>query len=92
MILTGLPLSVTGTISPATLALLTGVTWFPTTLAHAFMPSLASTFIIGAILSLIAAALCAKGGEKYIHEIHGPAAGRAGSETGPQQVSEEESK
>ncbi|MDD1694053.1 MAG: MFS transporter [Methanoregula sp.] len=92
MILTGLPLSVTGTISPATLALLTGVTWFPTTLAHAFMPSLASTFIIGAILSLIAAALCARGGEKYVHEIHGPGAEGDHRVAGPQQVSGEKVK
>ena len=92
MILAGMPLSVTGAIAPATLALLTGVTWFPTTLAHAFMPSLASTFIIGAILSLIAAAMCAKGGEKYVHEIHGPVTGEHRPETGPQQVSEERTK
>jgi hypothetical protein len=69
------------------MALLTGVTWFPTTLAHAFMPSLASTFIFGAILSLIAAAFCAKGGERYVHEIHGPLAGEEQAEAGPQQVS-----
>lgn len=67
MILAGLPLSVTGTIAPATLALLTGVTWFPTTLAQAFMPSLAMTFSIGALLSVIAAILCARGGAKYVH-------------------------
>ena len=59
MILAELPLSVTAAISPATLA-------------HAFMPSLASTFIVGAIISLIAAALCSQGGEKYVHEIHAP--------------------
>jgi hypothetical protein len=87
MILTGLPLAITATISPATLALLTGVTWFPTTLAHAFMPSLASTFIIGAILSLIAAALCARGGEKYVHGIHAPGSEGTPKETDPQQVS-----
>lgn len=88
MILTGLPLSVTGTIPPATLTLLTGVTWFPTTLAHAFMPSLATTFIIGAILSLIAAVLCARGGEKYVHDIHhGHGTGGSAREVTPQQVS-----
>jgi len=91
MILTGMPLSVTGTIPPATLAILTGVTWFPTTLAHAFMPSLAFTFIIGAILSLVAAALCARGGERYVYGIHGH--GTEGSpQNPPHQVPGEEKK
>ena len=84
MILAGLPVSVTGTIAPATLVLLTGVTWFPTTLATAFMPSLATTFIFGAILSLIAAALCARGGERYVHEIHGPIVRDAGVAAQPE--------
>jgi MFS family permease len=92
MILTGLPLSVTGTIPPATLLILTGVTWFPTTLAHAFMPSLATTFIVGACISLIAAMLCARGGEKYVHEIHGPGAAESGKKADPQVVSGEKAK
>ena len=54
-----------------------------------FMPSLASTFIIGAILSLIAAAMCAKGGEKYVHGVHGPGSEGSPRETDPQQVSGE---
>lgn len=75
-ILAGLPLSVTGTIAPATLVVLTGVTWFPTMLAGAFMPSLATTFIVGAVISLVAAVMCAKGGEKYVHGGSGePATG-----------------
>ena len=92
MILAELPLSMTGAITPATLALLTGATWFPTTLAHAFMPSLASTFIVGAIISLIAAALCARGGEKYVHEIHGPRAVEQGDHTVQQDESGEKAK
>jgi MFS family permease len=72
MILAGLPLSATAGIAPATIALLTGVTWFPETLAVAFMPSLTLTFLIGAALSVIAAVLCAMRGEQYVHEIHGP--------------------
>ncbi|MEI7856177.1 MAG: hypothetical protein WCH85_01580 [Methanomicrobiales archaeon] len=87
MILAGMPLTMTATISPATMALLTGVTWFPTTLAHAFMPSLASTFIIGAILSLIAAGLCTQGGEKYVHEIHAPTPEEPKNESGMQEKS-----
>lgn len=49
-------------------------------------------FIIGGILSLIAAAFCAKGGETYVHDIHGPGARGSPRETGPQQVSEEKTK
>ncbi len=75
MILTSLPAAVTAGIAPATLATLTGITWFPTTLGVAFMPSLAMTFMLGAVLSLIAAVLCAMRGEHFIHEIHGPGAG-----------------
>ena len=92
MILTGMPLAVTTTISPATLAILTGVTWFPTTLAHAFMPSLATTFIIGAILSFIAAAMCARGGEKYVHGVPGPGSEGSPQETTSQQVSGDRTK
>ncbi|MDO9325882.1 MAG: MFS transporter [Methanoregula sp.] len=85
MILAEMPLAMTASVSPTTLAILTGVTWFPTTLAHAFMPSLASTFIFGAILSLIAAGLCTRGGERYVHEIHAPAQEEQKSGTGTQE-------
>ena len=69
MILTGLPASVTAGITHATMATLTGVTWFPTTLAGAFMPSLALTFYVGALISLISAVLCALRGKRYVHEL-----------------------
>ncbi len=39
------------------------------------MPSLRISFIIGAVLSGIAAVLSAMRGQKYVHEIHGPANG-----------------
>jgi len=71
MILAGMPPAVAASIAPATVATLTGVTWFPTTLAHAFMPSLALTFYMGALLSFAAALLCAMRGEKYVHETDG---------------------
>jgi MFS family permease len=71
MILAGLPPAAAASIAPATVAILTGVTWFPTTLAHAFMPSLALTFCFGAVLSFAAAALCAMRGDKYVHETDG---------------------
>jgi len=70
MILTGLPAAVTAGISPAALATLTGASWFPTTLAQAFMPSLALTFLIGAAISVISAVLCAMRGEMYVYETH----------------------
>ena len=69
MILTGLPATVTAGITHATMATLTGVTWFPTTLAGAFMPSLALTFYVGALISLISAVLCAMRGKRYVHEL-----------------------
>ena len=71
MILDGMPPEIAASIAPATVATLTGVAWFPTTLAHAFMPSLALTFYMGALLSFAAALLCAMRGEKYVHETDG---------------------
>ncbi|MGB9201109.1 MAG: hypothetical protein WCB89_06505, partial [Methanobacterium sp.] len=55
-------------IPQATLNTLTGITWFPQTLQNAFVPSLRTSFYIGALLSIIAAILSALRGEKYIHE------------------------
>jgi len=71
MILTSLPDAVTSGIAPATLETLTGVTWFPITLAQAFMPSLALTFFIGAGISVLSAIFCAMRGEMFIYETHG---------------------
>jgi len=68
-ILITLPHSVVASISPATIKILTGTTWFPTTLARAFMPSLRISFYIGAIISLVAAVLSFMRGPKYVHEI-----------------------
>ena len=70
-ILVTLPQSVVAAISPATITTLTGTTWFPTTLAHAFMPSLRISFYIGALLSVIAAILSSMTGSRFVHEIHG---------------------
>ena len=70
-ILVTLPQAVVAAISPATITILTGTTWFPTTLANAFMPSLRISFYIGALLSIIAAVLASKTGSRYVHEIHG---------------------
>jgi len=68
-ILEAVPKSIVATISPATITTLTGTTWFPTTLAQAFMPSLRISFYIGALISLIAALLSAMRGPKYVYEL-----------------------
>lgn len=49
---------------------LTSTYWFPQTLQQAFMPALRISFIIGAVLSGIAAVLSAMRGQRYVHEIH----------------------
>ena len=67
-LLTTLPPSIVAHIPNSTLNTLTGITWFPSTLAKAFLPSLQTSFIIGAIISAIAAILSALRGERYIHE------------------------
>jgi len=67
-ILTTLPPSIVAHIPGSTLNTLTGITWFPSTLSNAFLPSLQTSFIIGAVISIIAAILSALRGERYIHE------------------------
>ena len=67
-ILTALPAPLVAHIPQATLNTLTGTTWFPQTLQNAFVPSLRTSFYIGALLSVIAAILSVLRGEKYIHE------------------------
>jgi len=71
MILAGLSPAIVGAIAPATIATLTGIVWFPTTLAGAFMPSLALSFYIGAALSVIAAILSAMRGSRFVHDEKG---------------------
>lgn len=67
-ILSALPPALVSTIPSSTLTTLTGTTWFPSTFAGPFMPSLETSFYIGAIFCVIAAVLSALRGEKYIHE------------------------
>ena len=67
-ILITLPPSIVTHIPSTTLNTLTGTTWFPSTLANAFLPSLQISFVIGAVISIIAAILSALRGERYIHE------------------------
>jgi MFS family permease len=74
-ILSALPAQMVSMIPHNVVATMEGTTWFPQTLADAFMPSLRLSFVIGAVLSAIAALLSAMRGERYVHEIHGPTDG-----------------
>lgn len=67
-ILSALPAQIVTSIPHSTLNTLTGTTWFPSTLANAFLPSLQISFYIGATFCAIAAILSALRGKKYIHE------------------------
>ncbi|MEI6292360.1 MAG: MFS transporter [Methanomicrobiales archaeon] len=82
-ILVTVPASIVAAISPATITILTGTTWFPTTLALAFMPSLRISFYIGALLSIIAATLSAMGGTRFAHEIQVRPKEKTGVPPGP---------
>lgn len=68
-ILAAMPQAIVSTLSPETIAILTGTAWFPTTLGEAFMPSLRISFIIGAIISMIAAILSALRGAETIQPV-----------------------
>lgn len=50
-----LPPNLSATLSSQTVATLTGLTWFPTAIATAFMSSLRDAFYVSAALSLVAA-------------------------------------
>ena len=67
-ILAVLPTSVVALIPHSTLNTLTGTTWFPSTFANAFIPSLKIAFIISAIMCILAALLSSLRGEKFMHE------------------------
>ena len=67
-ILTTIPPTIVAHIPDSIMKTLTGIIWFPSTLAVAFLPSLQISFIVGAIISAVAAILSALRGERYIHE------------------------
>lgn len=69
-ILSGLPTQFVASIPSGTLTTLTGTTWFPQTLADAFMPALRLSFYIGAAFCALAAILSGLRGANYIHEMH----------------------
>ncbi|WP_075057267.1 MFS transporter [Thermogymnomonas acidicola] len=66
-ILSLLPSSFSSYISPATYAILTGKTWFPLTLAPAFMKALHTSFYAGAGILAVAAVLSALRGRRYVY-------------------------
>ena len=70
MIIAALPASIMSVIPGSTLAALSSSTWFPSTLGVAFLPSLRTTFYLGAVLCFMAAILSALRGERYVHELH----------------------
>jgi MFS family permease len=88
-ILTALPASFVAPIPHSTLNTLTGITWFPSTLQNAFIPSLRISFYIGAIISAIAAILSALRGGKYIYKEELPKTGSKADLT-PQTVESKE--
>ncbi|BDZ68906.1 MFS transporter [Methanobacterium ferruginis] len=63
-ILSSLPASVVANIPGRVLTTLQGTTWFPSTFANAFIPAVRESYIIGAILCILAAILSALRGEK----------------------------
>lgn len=67
-IFTALPAPLISFIPHSTFNTLTGTTWFPSTLAIAFMPALQTAFYIGALFSIVAVILSALRGKNYIHE------------------------
>ena len=68
--LQSLPQQTINMIPQQIITTITGTTWFPKTLANAFMPSLQMAFYIGAVMSAIAAIFSAFRGEKFINESH----------------------
>ncbi|MGB9937059.1 MAG: MFS transporter [Methanobacterium sp.] len=68
-ILQGLPPAIVASIPQGTVTTITGNTWFPQTLAAAFMPALRLSFYIGAAICTVAAILSALRGANYVHEM-----------------------
>ncbi|MEL7669236.1 MFS transporter [Methanobacterium sp.] len=68
-ILSALPTQFVSSIPQGTLTVLTGTTWFPQTLAEAFMPALRMSFYIGAAFCAIGAVLSGLRGANYVHKM-----------------------
>lgn len=84
-ILSSMDSSIVSAIPQQVVATLTSSYWFPQTLQQAFMPALRISFIIGALLSGVAAVLSAMRGEHYIHEVQCPAKDLKAAVTAPEE-------
>ena len=78
-ILAGMDPATVSSIPQQVVTTLTSGYWFPQTLQKAFMPALRMSFIIGAVLSGIAALLSAMRGQHYVHETNYSIEGLANS-------------
>ncbi len=67
-ILSQLPSSLVRSIPPSTIAVLTGLSWFPHAIAPAFMSSLAEAFYVSAVLTACAAGASVLRGKRYVYE------------------------
>ncbi|MEM0120550.1 MAG: MFS transporter [Thermoprotei archaeon] len=68
-ILSSLPSQLTQTLSPATVATLTGKYWFPETIASPFMQALSLSFYIGAGLTLLGVVISALRGRNVVEGV-----------------------
>jgi hypothetical protein len=66
-VLNQLPSNLTNSLSPQTVAVLTGKVWFPTAIANAFMSSLGVALYFNVALALVAAAASVLRGKKYVY-------------------------
>jgi MFS family permease len=68
-ILGSLPPSLTGSLSPATVAVLTGKSWFPNAFAPAFMSALRTAIYLNAGLAFAAALASVVRGKRYVYGL-----------------------
>jgi hypothetical protein len=68
-ILNQLPSNLTSSLSPQTVAVLTGKVWFPTAIANAFMASLGIALYFNVALAIVAAAASVLRGKRYVYEM-----------------------
>jgi EmrB/QacA subfamily drug resistance transporter len=67
-VLNQLPSSLTNSLNPQTVAVLTGKVWFPTAIANAFMSSLGVALYFNVALAVVAAGASALRGKRYVYE------------------------
>jgi MFS family permease len=65
-VLSQLPSNLTNSLSPQTVAVLTGRVWFPTAIATAFMSSLGFALYFNVALAVVAAAASVLRGKRYV--------------------------